>query len=459
MKKLFGTVETHYVDGFQYKTVGSEVKLVIIPTSGGYYDAQRDAYFYNFTDHLGNVRLSYSDADGNGVVTGDVVVEECSGGNCSSYIIPGEIEAISNYYPFGMLLENHNNQANSSNVYKYKYNGKELQESGMYDYGARFYMPDLGRWGVVDPLAEISRRFSPYVYGNNNPIRFIDPDGMAAQDTFEAGVEYTGQAAIDMFNAISSFYGYSNSSNNGFPSFNFSYIDPGGAAGTGGGSSLSGWMQSYLSSPPDDHFNQFGQYLYTDNKATNNIVIDFQNPITGAINTAPWLSKLLSDYKFDKSNYSVLTNIANYYATQAGVNMNNLKNGSTSLGIANYHFESGKMVGKVYSFNGGKFKPDALMSGNFETQVISIMVGNGSVSELLNDKYNMISSLGHEGGTVSHLTLNPKTWIDGVKAHIKIYEYQMQSQVYKFTTPLYKQKMRDNLIGEQYNYKTYGPTK
>jgi RHS repeat-associated protein len=255
VKKLFGTTETHYVDGFQYKTVGSEVKLVIIPTSEGYYDAHRDAYFYNFTDHLGNVRLSYSDADGNGVVTGDVVVEECSGGNCSSYIIPGEIEAISNYYPFGMLLENHNNQANSSNVYKYKYNGKELQESGMYDYGARFYMPDLGRWGVVDPLAEISRRFSPYVYGNNNPVRFIDPDGMAAQDTFEAGVQYTGQAAIDMFNAITSFYGYNNSSNNGFPSFNFSYIDPGGAAGSGSGDIISGATASDAAMFREDIFN------------------------------------------------------------------------------------------------------------------------------------------------------------------------------------------------------------
>ncbi|MCL9805466.1 RHS repeat-associated core domain-containing protein [Flavobacterium amniphilum] len=162
--------QTDYMaGGFQYK---DEV-IEFIPHAEGFVKSEKGSYVYyfNYTDHLGNVRVTYTD-DGSGT---PYVVEE------------------SNYYPFGLKHRGYNepdqNLQDWGNIlttysslnHKYKYNGKEFQDElglNMYDYGARNYDAAIGRWMNIDPLAELSRRWSPYTYAKNNPMFFIDPDGM-----------------------------------------------------------------------------------------------------------------------------------------------------------------------------------------------------------------------------------------------------------------------------------------
>src|SRR5699024_10093226 len=181
---------TDYLSGFQYL----DGELDFLPHAEGYVKAVHTGsateyhYVYNYTDHLGNIRLSY----GRDPETGDVAILKES-----------------HYYPFACPLRSirglqHNGYVGNHNIfsfgptpggrvnlipvhnylddsYRYTFGGKEEQlELGLnwLDFHARNYMPDLGRWMNVDPLAEVQPNKTPYHFVSNNPITRVDPTGM-----------------------------------------------------------------------------------------------------------------------------------------------------------------------------------------------------------------------------------------------------------------------------------------
>ncbi|MBP7731885.1 MAG: RHS repeat-associated core domain-containing protein [Bacteroidales bacterium] len=120
-------------------------------------------YEYSVKDHLGNTRAVFMGSDLSGAVD---IVQKAS------------------YYPFGLIMKRTDFGSASYPKNNYLYNGKELNSDKMpsealnwYDYGARFYDPQIGRFITLDRFTEKYLDFTPYQYAANNPVKYLDFNG------------------------------------------------------------------------------------------------------------------------------------------------------------------------------------------------------------------------------------------------------------------------------------------
>jgi RHS repeat-associated protein len=174
---------TEYLNGFQY--VNSLMQF--FPHAEGYVNATQNGagydykYVFNYTDHLGNIRLSYAEDPTSKVLK---IIEE------------------NHYYPFGLKHSGYNSDKMMyvrealvlkikpvtpflKTSYDYKFQGQELQDElglNWYSYKWRNYSPEIGRFMSIDPLTEEYEDYTPYQFSSNQPVHAKELEGLESSN-------------------------------------------------------------------------------------------------------------------------------------------------------------------------------------------------------------------------------------------------------------------------------------
>ena len=180
--------------------------LIRIHNGDGYLDCSEQDFRYFVRDYQGNIRTVYGSAVAKLTPVEppfSLTIRGAIGGD-KPPIRPKPIEHTvtyqrMQYYPFGLPYEAHYQPEEQP----YKYGGKEFIELhgyDSYDFDARMYYPALCRFTTMDPLCEKYYSISPYAYCNNNPVKYVDPDGESwrlTYDRIEGEVIFTGYEWVD----------------------------------------------------------------------------------------------------------------------------------------------------------------------------------------------------------------------------------------------------------------------